>query len=173
MLFQNLKFFFEFDWSLFPSVRVTLIQPWLGDNWCRPRGRLNINISSYQYRDTRVKNKTGFHDRLIFPIPGNDGLYIETGPRSQSHYLDQWWPFCNSSTTFHRICASFLNFMETSEQIWWQGDIFGIYWTKTTFTWRCHDVKAFHIIDLMNFPQEWPVMLKFDVFLWWAANHDT
>ena len=42
-------------------------------------GRLNIKMTSYQYRDPHV------HDRLIFnmgiPIPGKDGLYSKTGPR--------------------------------------------------------------------------------------------
>ena len=40
-----------------------------------PGGRLNIKMSSYQYRDPHVKDETGI------PIPGKDGLYIETGPR--------------------------------------------------------------------------------------------
>ena len=43
----------------------------------RPGGRLNIKMPPYQYRDTHIKY-------LIFnmgiPIPGKDGLYIETGP---------------------------------------------------------------------------------------------
>ena len=39
----------------------------------RPWGRLNIKMSSNQYRDPHVKDKT-------VPIPGKDGLYIETGP---------------------------------------------------------------------------------------------
>ena len=49
-------------------------------------GRLNIKMSSYQYRDPHVKDKS--HYRLIFnmgsAIPGKDGLYIETGPRTLS-----------------------------------------------------------------------------------------
>ena len=48
-----------------------------------PGGRLNIKISSYQYGDSMLKIRRS-HDRLIFymwiPIPGKDGLYIETGP---------------------------------------------------------------------------------------------
>ena len=48
-----------------------------------PGGRLNIKMSSYQYRDSHVKDKRSC-DRLIFnmgiPIPVRDGLYIETGP---------------------------------------------------------------------------------------------
>ena len=46
----------------------------------RPGGRLNIKVSSYQIRRS--------HDRLIFnmgiPIPGQDGLYIETGRSSMA-----------------------------------------------------------------------------------------
>ena len=38
----------------------------------RPGGRLNIKMSSYQYRD--------LFNMGIF-IPGKDGLDIETGPR--------------------------------------------------------------------------------------------
>ena len=39
-----------------------------------PAGRLNIKMSSYQYRDPHVKDKN-----MGIPIPGKDGLYIETG----------------------------------------------------------------------------------------------
>ena len=50
--------------------------------------KLNIKMSSYQYRDPHVKDKTVSRDRLIFnmgiPIPGKDGLFIETGPRGPS-----------------------------------------------------------------------------------------
>ena len=46
-----------------------------------PGDRLNSNIF-YQYRDPHVKIKR-LRDRLILnmgiPIPGKDGLYIETG----------------------------------------------------------------------------------------------
>ena len=48
-------------------------------------GRLNIKMSSNQYRDPHVKIRRS-HNRLIFnmgiPIPGKDGLYIETRLRS-------------------------------------------------------------------------------------------
>ena len=51
-----------------------------------PGGRLNIKISSYQYRDPMLKIRRSC-DRLIFnmgiPIPGKDGLYNETGSRTQ------------------------------------------------------------------------------------------
>ena len=46
-------------------------------------GRLNIKMSSYQYRDLHVKIRRS-RDRLIFniwiPVPGKHGLYIKTGP---------------------------------------------------------------------------------------------
>ena len=46
-------------------------------------GRLNIKMSSYQYRIPMLKIRRS-RDCLIFnmriPIPGKDGLYIETGP---------------------------------------------------------------------------------------------
>ena len=45
------------------------------DNW----GRLNINMSSYPYRDPHVK------DKMEIPIPGKDGFYIEMGPRPPNH----------------------------------------------------------------------------------------
>ena len=43
-----------------------------------PGGRLNIKMSSYQYRDSHVGN----------PIPGKDSLYIETEPWFQYHSTD-------------------------------------------------------------------------------------
>ena len=59
-------------------------------------GRLNIKMSSYQYRDQHVKDKTvsrpskRSRDRQIFNmgilIPGKDDLYIESGPRPK--YLE-------------------------------------------------------------------------------------
>ena len=62
-----------------------------------PGGHLNIKMSSYQYRDSHVKDKTvppTVSDRLIFnmgiPIPGKDGLYIETGPRLLAQPVHQW-----------------------------------------------------------------------------------
>ena len=46
-----------------------------------PGGRLNIKMSSYQYRDPHVKIRQSC-DRLLFnmriPIPWKDSLYIET-----------------------------------------------------------------------------------------------
>ena len=38
---------------------------------------LNIKMSSYKYRDPRVKDKTV---NMGIPIPGKDCLYNETGP---------------------------------------------------------------------------------------------
>ena len=60
----------------------------------QPGGRLNIKILSYQYRHSHVKDKTVFN--MEIPIPGKDGLYIETGPRAPSQYkvhLSQVWGF--------------------------------------------------------------------------------
>ena len=55
------------------------------DNIWWSGGRLNIKLSSYQYRDPHVDDTTVRH-RLIFnmgiPISGKDCLYIETGPWS-------------------------------------------------------------------------------------------
>ena len=58
-----------------------------------PGGRLSIKISYYQYRNPHVKDKIRqSYDRLIvnlvIPIPRKDGLYIETGPRTQ--HVSQW-----------------------------------------------------------------------------------
>ena len=39
---------------------------------------LNIKMSSYQYKDPHVKDNLIFN--MEIPIPGKDGLYIETGP---------------------------------------------------------------------------------------------
>ena len=48
-------------------------------------GRLNIKMSSYQYRILMLKIRRS-RDRLIFnmgiPILAKVGLYIETGPRA-------------------------------------------------------------------------------------------
>ena len=48
-----------------------------------PGGRLNIKMSSYQYRDSHVKDKTVSPTVLSLtwesPITGKDGIYIETG----------------------------------------------------------------------------------------------
>ena len=49
----------------------------------RPGGHVNIKMSSNHYRIPMLKIKQSL-DRLIFnmeiPVPGKDGLYIETGP---------------------------------------------------------------------------------------------
>ena len=48
-------------------------------------GHLNMKISSYQYRDPHVKDKTvsrPSYFNMRIPIPGKDHLYIETGPWS-------------------------------------------------------------------------------------------
>ena len=43
--------------------------------------RLNIKMSSYQYRDPHVKDRTVFLNfNMAISIPGKDGLYIKTGP---------------------------------------------------------------------------------------------
>ena len=45
-------------------------------------GRLNIKMSSYQYKDPHVKDKTVSQPSFFnmgIPIPGKDGLYIKTG----------------------------------------------------------------------------------------------
>ena len=45
--------------------------------------RLNIKMSSYQYSDPRVKDKTVSRRSYLnmrIAIPGKDGLYIETAP---------------------------------------------------------------------------------------------
>ena len=65
------------------------------------RGRLNIKMLSYQYRDSHVKDKTVSPTVLSLtwdiPIPGKDGLYIETGPRLHRvgsfslHWLYIWY----------------------------------------------------------------------------------
>ena len=62
-------------------------------------GRLNMNISSYQYKDHHVKDMS--RDRLIFnmgiPIPGKDGLYIETGARlPQQEKERESWKWCDA-----------------------------------------------------------------------------
>ena len=53
-----------------------------------PGDRLNIKMSC-QYRAPHVKDKTVSYIYHRDPIPGKDGLYIETGPRSQwyVHYI--------------------------------------------------------------------------------------
>ena len=46
-------------------------------------GRLNIKMSSYQYRNPHVKDKTVSRPSYLLhgnPIHGKDGLDIETGP---------------------------------------------------------------------------------------------
>ena len=53
----------------------------------RTRGRLNIKMLSYQYRDPHVKDKTVLRPSYILhgnPIPRKDGLYIETWPNIQA-----------------------------------------------------------------------------------------
>ena len=47
-------------------------------------GGLNINMSSYQYRDPHVKDKT-----VSRPIHGKDGLYIETWPSGLNTSIPQ------------------------------------------------------------------------------------
>ena len=83
----------------------------------REGGHLNIKIPSYHCRDPHVKDKTS-HDRLIFnlgiPIPGKDGLYIVTRPRSflssKSHLhlpFLVFFQFCiimNNFTTLRLFC---------------------------------------------------------------------
>ena len=54
-------------------------------------GRLNIKMLSHQYIGISMFKIKRSYDRLIFdmeiPIPGKDGLYIETGPRLKSVLL--------------------------------------------------------------------------------------
>ena len=56
-------------------------KPTLGKR--QPRGRLDIKMSSYQYKHPMLRMRRS-RDRLIFnmgiPIPGKDGLCIDTGP---------------------------------------------------------------------------------------------
>ena len=51
-------------------------------------------MSSHQYRDSHVKKIRRSHDRLIFnmgiPIPGENGLYIETGPGPWSRRFERF-----------------------------------------------------------------------------------
>ena len=56
-------------------------------NFCcfkKPGGRLNIKMSSYQNRDTHVRDKMVLWPYYLWHgnphISGKDGLYIETGP---------------------------------------------------------------------------------------------
>ena len=44
-----------------------------------PGDRINIKMSSYQYRDPHVKDVIF---NMEIPIPGKDGLYIQTSPGS-------------------------------------------------------------------------------------------
>ena len=49
-----------------------------------PRGRFNIDMLSYQYRDSHHKDKTAsrpsyLYDRSTYTY--KDSLYLETGPR--------------------------------------------------------------------------------------------
>ena len=56
----------------------------LADFETRPGGSLNINMSSYQYRDPSVKDKTVSRPSYLLhgnPHTWKDGLYTETGPR--------------------------------------------------------------------------------------------
>ena len=68
-----------------------------------PGGHLNIKMSSYQYRDPMLKIRRSC-DRLIFnmgiPIPGKDGLYIETGSWSLFTLFTTWQDHthCNRKT---------------------------------------------------------------------------
>ena len=47
-----------------------------------PGGRINIKMSSYQYMDHHIKDKTVWRPSSIFNtgilIPGKDGIYMET-----------------------------------------------------------------------------------------------
>ena len=63
----------------------TLALPLAGRITTASGGRLNIKMSSYQYRDPHVIDKTvlrPFYRQHGNPIHRKDGPYIETGPRS-------------------------------------------------------------------------------------------
>ena len=79
-----------------------------------PGGHLNIKILSYQSRDPHVKDKMVSQPSYLnigIPIPGKDGLYIETGPsvlgvslsnyicltQDKATHLPPWWIQCCSS----------------------------------------------------------------------------
>ena len=60
---------------------------WVPKTWLQG-GRLNIKMSSHQYRDPHVKDKTASRPSYFLGnlIPGKDGLYIETAPRKQPRH---------------------------------------------------------------------------------------
>ena len=78
-----------------------------------PRGRLNIKMSSYHYRDPPILNIRRSHDCLIFnmgiPISGKDGLYIETGPWSRNKtvsFSPSWPPPASVGVPHSSWCGS-------------------------------------------------------------------
>ena len=80
----------------------------LNHNFAKAGGRLNINMSSYEYRHPLWKIRRS-RDRLIvnmgIPIPGKGGFYTETGPR---------FPLVNSTVDRHiLICNEMLHLVGT------------------------------------------------------------
>ena len=76
-------------------VQLILYLCWLS----APGDRLNIKMSSYQYRDPHVKDKTVSRPSYLLhwnPIPGKDGLYFEAGPwYPTSMYKHSLWGYCS------------------------------------------------------------------------------
>ena len=88
---MDVVFWFKFHWNLFQMVQVLwgLLYKNMKDQGSVSRCRLtSIGIPMLKIRQS--------HDRLIFnmgiPIPGKDGLYIDTGPwRQVKECMVFWW----------------------------------------------------------------------------------
>ena len=112
--------------------------------WLRPGGHLNINMLSYLYRDPMFKIR-GSHDHLIFnmgiPIPGKDGLYIETGPRRL------WSLICQTSLYFGLFIAKWIQSKNLTLRPKQNGHHFAnsilkcIFLKEKFYTWICFSLK--------------------------------
>ena len=74
-------------------------------SYSNPGDCLNIKMSSYQYRDSHVKDKTVSRPSFLKQgnlIPGKDGLYIESGALDVSSLLNNT-PLSEIETAVERI----------------------------------------------------------------------
>ena len=76
-------------------------------------GRLKITMPSYQYRGSNVIFK------MRIPIPGKDGLYIETGP--WLFYRVAWGQFCGRTPSSTSSCWLVNWQLWPGAQWWWVG----------------------------------------------------
>ena len=137
--------------------------------WLGTRGPFNIKMSSYQYRDSLVKDKTVSRPSYLYhgnPITGKDGLYIETGPRIVALSLVTKWRaplqyrVINNLNTL--VCCIFV--------LWWSYYKFLVDYVirlATFLFFRAVTLKGMSKIDLCQTTTKCEPCTWFDAFAQW------